>query len=173
MLRRTALRRGGSIVAGAVTLGGTVVAKGSGEKPSGNVSTTDVHPFSTESDPIEVPAGDWIRYEFGWIDTEEGSGDSTREDIVRWLDTVDFDFWIDGEPIPNAEQYYSEPFQNDDGTWLTRWEYFTPPETPGDHVARFRWTYTRDFDDGTFHVPEGHVVTMHGYYEVVPGGGSR
>ncbi|WP_435348559.1 hypothetical protein [Haloarchaeobius sp. HRN-SO-5] len=167
MFRRQLLKRGGALAGGGIVLSGTVAARDDGELPNGNVPVSRVHVFGSREDPLEVSMGDWVKHTVGWIDGE--GGDSTREDVQRWLDAKEYSAWIDGEPVPDADERYTEPyFRDDDRTgWVSSWKYTTPPKQPGLHTWRSQWHYPDGFSDGQFTIPAGHRAELVSFYEVV------
>ena len=136
-----------TIGAGIATLGisSSVTARSEGELPNGNVPVETVSIFSSEEDPRIVSAGSWLNHRWGWVDAE--GGDSTYEDVKNWRDATEHTILIDGEEIETPEQYWGDIYQNDDGSWIVLWEYYTPPKEPGVYTFTVKTRYTEDFED--------------------------
>ena len=63
-----------------------------------------------------VPGGSEFDLFAGWIA-------ETRGQELAWLDSVQTTFTIDGAAIPDADSFWSEPFQVDKHFWITVWVY--------------------------------------------------
>lgn len=171
MFRRQVLKQSGVMLAGVLALSGSASGREDGELPNDEVAVTNVSVFRGEENPEEVPAGSWLNHIVGWVDAEgdgieDAAHESTEEDVERWLDAVKFSAWIDGDSIPDADQRWSDPFETDEGTWATLWEYHTPPKSIGVHTFRTAWYYPNGFTDGPYEIAEGARFELTGYYKV-------
>lgn len=169
MRRRTFTRMVATGLTGLTLSTSTAAARSNGTLPNGNVSTATVHVFGTVQDPIQVDAGSWITHYAGWLD--DHGGDNTKADVDHWLDAVEFSAWIDGQPIPNAKQYFEAPALIN-GAWTTEWRYSTPPKSSGNHTFTTEWYYPNGYTDGTHTIRQpGERNTFTSHYEVTPKNG--
>lgn len=76
-----------------------------------------------------------------------------------------FDVRIDGEPVEEEDEYWGEVQQTDDGSWIVRWRYATPPKEPGLCELEMTFGSPSASRRGTVRKP-GTVDTFTGYYEV-------
>lgn len=177
MKRRDFVTRASGIALGSVLASGTVAGRDGGSSPNGNVRTETVSIFAPEDDPRQVSTGSWISHSWGWFDGE--GGDSTREDLERWLDAVELTVLIDGEEVENPDQYLGEIFLNDDGKYQIDWEYVTPPKSPGRYTFTVEYYYPDGFEDVSdedeegpdIEHPPGFRQAWTGHYEVTGGRG--
>lgn len=169
MRRRTFAKALGAGIAG-LGFTSTVSARDEGELPNDHVEYTRVHPFALdESDPITVPAGNWVQHYIGWVD----DGEQRRSDVQAFLDAVEYSAWIDGEEIENPDQYWGEIHQeydeeNDVYKWFVWWKYSTPPKEPGLHTYTSEFYFPDGLDAGDSQRDPGHRTRLKSYYEVAP-----
>lgn len=162
MIRRRFLETAGTVTLGGLFASGTVSATEGGSKPNGNVDVDEVSVFSTEGEPTDVDAGDWIEHRIGWIA-------DTEADVQRWLDTVEPTMTIDGEEVENVFRYFGdiEPAGEENEDAVVWWEYYTPPKTPGMHTFSAEFYYPERYDGGLGSPREaGTRNTFTGYYAV-------
>lgn len=166
--RRNLLKQIGAAVGAGTLLTSTASARGDGTAPSDRVETEDVSIFSAQDDPTTVATGSWINHRFGWLDA---NGESTREGIERFFDAVELTIWIDGELVEDHEQYWRDPYQNEDGDWLAYWEYVTKPKSPGLYEFSVEFYFPDGlYDSGEEVRPPETRNLWTGYYEVTPDG---
>jgi len=163
-----------------------VAARDDGELPPNKKRTeVEVYPFGcpTPDTPSncniqEVPAGEWVTHAVGWIvkNAECASAEEEQELIRTTMEKMTTEAWIDGEKIPNADQYWSDVFYSE--RWEqygALWEYATPPKGRGEiHTFRIRETLTEPVhtgfsDDCSEEVlPAGQMPGTAGAYKIVP-----
>lgn len=162
MRRRAFLELTGASVASAA-LGSVVAgASGRGSAPDDDIPTAAVHPFPLDQ---TVPTGSWIVHRFFWLDQHDPS---KRRYVAEFLESVTTEAVVGGEPVADADQYYSEPLVHPvRGDWASTWRFVTPPKPPGEYEFEVVWTFDEPVDDGT-EVFDGRVV-LAGDYEVVTG----
>lgn len=150
--RRTVLKGIGAV--GGVGLSSTTaIAASSQQSVPGNASYTEVYPFgcwNLDSDACtfqEVPVGDWILHTVWWVEpgAEACGGDAlAREQLQEFLEKEQTTAIIGGEEIPNAGQYYTDPYYWDEfDVWTIQWKYATPPKKEGT-TNGFRYGVTFD-----------------------------
>lgn len=165
------------------TIGGGIVALGlsplasarqEGELPNGRVENTVVAGFTdTKEEAHTVPTGNWITHRVGWYLPVDAYGKSTKSGIKKFLDTVEFSAWIDGEKINNAMQYWGDPVEIDD-EWYTYWRYSTPPKKPGYHTFKTVWEFPEGYEYGDLQPRDPGDRDEHDiYYEVEQNSGNR
>lgn len=145
--RRTVLKGIGA-VGGAGLSSTTAIAASSQQSVPGNAPYTEVYPFGCrdlDSDACslqEVPVGDWILHTVWWVEPGAeacGGADLAREQLHEFLEKEQTTAIIGGEWIPNAGQYYTDPYYSDAfDTWTVQWKYATPPKKEGT-TNRFRF----------------------------------
>jgi len=118
----------------------------SGGEPPPTATTTTVVPF----DDHEVPAGDWIVHALSYeqeVGQEGQTVESVGRDLEQFLDRVDTVARIDGEPVPDPDQYWTGPEQVDEGRWGVEWRYVTPPKPVGtEHTFELSWAFDPPFE---------------------------
>jgi hypothetical protein len=182
MDRRTILKGVGTAILGgiSVTGAGAVTAnKGKGYLPNDNVSHEIVGPFPKEQ---KVEVGNWIVHGVSWIAVppfDEQDPDktykSTKDEILRYKNSVTAIPKIDGERIEDADQYWRGPLKVD-GKWRAAWAFATPPKNPGEHSFHWAFRVTDDFqlDEDSFgEWEEGDIDDSFGTYTVVKSRGKK
>lgn len=169
MRRREILKKSAGVLAASTLFTGVSAARKNGEIPNENVDRTHIHQFADE--PIEVKAGEWLRYRWGWIDSE--GEESTKEAVQRWLDTTRVEVYVDGEAIENPEQYWSDIYLHEDREqWAVAWECNKPPKSPGLYTFKVKTIYEETFEDGESKWPAG-TYTNQSQFRVVPRRGKK
>lgn len=167
---------------GGATMSGTGAAKERKKKgkrkgylPNEKVPHSKVYPIPGWGSH-EISAGKWLVHILGWVGVPENAEDddiSTREEVLEFADITDVTAKIDGEQIPNADQYWREPVQVEEG-YAIYWKYATPPKSIGKHLFELDWEYTEDYyyDEEVEENPvreEGTTDSFSAEYSIVEG----
>lgn len=126
------------------------------DPPSGNVDTILVSPFPGHEGDDEIPAGTWLRHEVVYVNGNSAY-ESSPEGLRKNLEETEFDFFVDEVPLPNAKEYFGDPYF-DDGNYKTLFTAYTPPRAPGEYT-------TTAFADN----PNYEPVTVSGTHRITPG----
>jgi len=139
----------------------TVSARDEGELPNENLSVSNISKG-------EVPAGDWLHHQFGWVEFCKSAEENARR-AEEWIDSTELlDVSIGGESIENPNQYYATEAvpmppridRGEDARWVP-FSYYTPPKAPGEYTFSYRLKLTDHFlavDGG----PEGDRCSENG-----------
>ena len=178
MDRRTMLKGTGAALMGSAVTSGTVSAKdetGEGYLPNKKVPYTYVYPFI--DGPQEKLAGRWIIHRTGWIavplrrlQDEDETYVSTYDEVERYKEAVEIRASIDGEEIKDADQYWRDPVQWDNGQWVVYWDYATPPKPTGEHTIVLEKEYVEDYkieEDLGILREEGTIERFEATYSIV------
>lgn len=179
MQRREFLRKTVIGTLGSVSAMGIVSGRDNGEAPNGKVKTETVSMFAPRDDPRVVNAGSWLIHRWSWIDLE--GGDSTEEDVQRYLDSVELSIQIDGEEIENPDQYWGNIHRNEEGKYIVHWKYKTPPKSTGLHTFSVEVSFPDGYEDLApadedalqMDVPVGFRKLYTGHYKVTAGRGKK
>jgi len=152
---------------------GTVSGRSRREPPSDQIDNASVHPLGVpKSDPIQVSTGEWITHYIGWVDKE--GGDEAKEDVQRWLDSVEMSAWVDGEEVEDVDQYWGDiEWEEEEETFAVWWKYSTPPKSPGLYTFTIEMYYPDGYEDGEFEIEAGERKEFTSYYEVTSGNGKE
>ncbi|MEO8639170.1 MAG: hypothetical protein ABI458_04545 [Chloroflexota bacterium] len=105
-----------------------------------------------EGGKATVPAGTEFDLFAGWIA-------ATRGQELAWLDSVQTTLTIDGSPVADADNWWSEPFQVDKKFWIVVWVYPHAALRAGQSITVYHaWSLDVPVFDGSFHYPAGEII---------------
>lgn len=113
-----------------------------GKLPDRDVDTEVVTPYAETAGATnpKVDTSSWIIHRFGW---RTAASEGPKE-LKEFLEVPTYEFTIDGQTIQETDSHWGEITRSRtaDG-WFVRWEYATPPKSPGEYEFNVRMNFER------------------------------